>query len=151
MYAPSDTTGTDTLTAYCHAYIFAVRLEDCATANLIIDALIDYAVQDNALPNLSHIELVYEKAEAESPLRRLMVDMWAYGAKLGTTAVCAHRELPRYFLDDVFEEKMRAEARGSEKKVGQAFDFAVVRAETGRYWCWNELCPRPKEMKLVLR
>lgn len=70
---------------FIRLYILADQLGDCASANMITGALINYVGDDNWICN-AHICLAFEHTSESSPLRSFLVDKLAYDCMPETAA-----------------------------------------------------------------
>jgi hypothetical protein len=59
-------------------YVFADKLEDLMSANMIMDCILDFNNESNFFPALHTITWVWEHTPANSPLRRLVRDIYVY-------------------------------------------------------------------------
>ncbi|KAF2130160.1 hypothetical protein P153DRAFT_269394, partial [Dothidotthia symphoricarpi CBS 119687] len=57
-------------------YVLGEKLMDQQFQAAIIDAMIEFVEEKRLLPSMHCIEIIYNGTTAESPARRLMVDIW---------------------------------------------------------------------------
>lgn len=93
-------------------YIFADRIECPYFQNAIIDRLCllcDQCVKAKALPTARIIEHILENTTATSPLRQIMVDVYAYGASFRPEEdfMKTLEEFPAEFVYSVFRSASR--------------------------------------------
>lgn len=69
---------------FIRLYVLADKLGDCASANMIIDALIEYVGDDWWICN-AHIRLAFDNTPELSPLRRFLIDTLAYNCTAETS------------------------------------------------------------------
>jgi hypothetical protein len=103
------------------AYLQADRLQDFATANLIIDEICDFKEASNSGPPIDTINMVYESTVHGSPLRRLMRDIGLNetpsGYYLEFHAFKSHEDYSR----DLLVEFMRVKETGIGYSVEEVY------------------------------
>jgi len=108
-------------------YLQADRLQDFATANLIIDEFIDFGERTNiSYPN-SVTNMVYESTVHGSPFRKLMRDaelheIWS-GYHLDPHSIKFHEDYTR----DIFVEFLRVRNAGRRKFLGVVYGRLIER------------------------
>ena len=107
--------------------MLADKLQDLATANLVIDEVIKFSAWIGAIPSRSQICIAYESTVDGSPLRTLIRNMWVCTSKQEVLQCLRESGYPPDFLQDIAAELVRAkvdmEARLHECDNGDE-DFA---------------------------
>lgn len=102
-------------------YILADRLGDLKSCNIIVDHLITISDKLDNVPWPKTVSLAYDTSPQGSPIRRLMVDFYAYDATADVVSERSH-SLPQIYLADVAIElagfTRREAVQSSEKKTG---------------------------------
>ena len=128
---------------YCEAHTLAKALGDCLTANMIIDALIDYSAKALAILSWSNVRKIYKETKEGSGMRSLSVDLYAFTAEFSEDLKDKLEDYPEEFVFDVVVAMKRMVLESAETSVGDAFDAGVVANQRWRYHSHNALHPDP--------
>ena len=124
-------------------HILADKLGDFITANLLLDALVDDYYKYRYVPGGHTIEFVFSNTPADSPLQRLLLDIYVYYA--GSTAAGAalrSDEIPKSFVCAVLMEKIKLESDKWTSRICDVFDRDFAHKHRCRYRLHGENLPR---------
>lgn len=130
-----------TINRYCNGYFFALAMEDCQTANLILDALVAYTVEVGTLLNAYHVKHIHAR-RAEAPrLHDFALDLWALYALVPWAAEVKLAE-PGFWAE-VEGRRAKIERENPGVSVEEVLGDGFIAEEVGRYHCFSELHPGP--------
>jgi hypothetical protein len=109
----------DGFRALIHLYLLADRLQDIATANMIIDEIIQYSDIVRAAPGSQNYDHIYKHTAPHNPLRILMRDYFLH--ETSPTDERAVKGLPPELMTDVLLEFMRIKDQHWDSGVQDAF------------------------------
>lgn len=138
-----DDTVNENIDLHCNGYFFAVALEDCQTANLIIDALIAYTIEAGTLLNASHVQHIRARRAEGRKLYDFALDLWAPYASASCAAEV--REAEPKFWADVEARRAQVEGENPGMSVEEVLGGVCIAEERGRYHCFDELYPPPEQ------
>ena len=92
--------------ALIKVYLLADKLQDLATANMIMDKLIKFVAQTGEIPKHGPTSLAYNSTADSSPLRALLRDYWVYQIPTDGADHLKANDFPKDFLQDVATELM---------------------------------------------
>jgi len=95
-------------------YLLTDKLQDTATANMVMDNLQQFCKAVDAQPGKSPITTAYQSTLEGSPLRRLLRDMWFYNAYPDYKERFQEPGFPTEFLHDMFKEYMRVKPESDD-------------------------------------
>ena len=108
------------LQALIRLYLFAEKLQDLTTANMVIDEIMRFSDIAEWVPDSSNFRDVYDNTTPQSTLRRLMRDYWLY--EMSPTYDRALHELPVELMQDILGETLRIKDKEKYTTVQKAFD-----------------------------
>lgn len=103
----------DTLIAL---YLLADKLQDLATANMVIDKIQEFCKAVHVLPGKAPICAAYKSTVHGSPLRKLLRDLWFYDTGVFHPKQVEESGLPNEFLHDTFKEYIRIKFESDDVK-----------------------------------
>ena len=87
-------------------YLLADKLQDLATANMVIDELMDFVAKAAQIPRYAPTSLAYNSTAGNNPLRALLRDYWVYQMPTDGADLLKANNFPKDFLRDVAAEFM---------------------------------------------
>ena len=87
-------------------YLLADKLQDFATANIIMDQLIKFVAETGEIPKHGPTSLAYNSSACSNPLRALLRDYWVYHMPTDVADHLKTNNSPKDFLQDVATELM---------------------------------------------
>ena len=116
------------------AYIFADKVGDVVTANVLVDELKNYYCDENEVPCAFIVALVAANTVRRSPLRQLIIDFYVRRARMYETADIVHDDtVPRSILGEILLEKNALDDEYREELVQEAFSLDFICQESCRY------------------
>ena len=96
-------------------YLLADKLQDTTTANVVMDKMEQFYKYQCVHPGNLPVSTAYQFTVEESPLRKLLRDIWLYDTNLVSIKQFQQNEFPSEFLHDVLELYMSIKKSGPEK------------------------------------
>lgn len=115
-------------------YALAEKLMDITTANIVIDAIIDYSDEERMVPNPCAVVAAFNSTADGSLLQRLMVDFYTHEA--GAAAheqISKNQDTPQAFLFAVLLAKARLEESNASRRIKFVFDSEFVITHRDEY------------------
>lgn len=108
-----------------NVYLLADKLQDLATANIVIDELIRYGLEAEENPGFEAISIAYSATIHGSPLRRLLRGYHVHGTFSVFYMNLHVNDFPCEFYRDVAAEFLRAKDDNSEETVGETYGLTA--------------------------
>ena len=94
-------------TSLARVYILAEKLGDLQSANEIVDEIIRFSEDENNVPDSSCVTIIMAQTTRTSPLRQLMIDIYAHEASEEVFVQEDDETLPHDFLLAVSKEMVK--------------------------------------------
>lgn len=121
-------------------YAIADSYDDPITANLTIDAMLQYSDEIGTIPDAYHICLAYEVISDKSPLRQYMVDMTIL--ETATDVLLEDpNAFPKAFLGSCLAEYAQLKGGAGNRSVDGVFRRNISKDVGCRYHQHNEMHP----------
>jgi hypothetical protein len=121
-------------------YIMTDTFGDLRSANIIADYIIKLVKDRQHLPCGSVLFLAFEQTHLQSPLRRLIVDMWLHEG--GTNSMVKwSNACPAAFFKAFMNECFNLTKSKGKEKVDIAFDTGPSKREKCHYHQHDDSCP----------
>lgn len=122
---PIDHQGLEEQLELANLYVFAEKMQDVRTKNKVVKAFMQtvFKIRKDGVwfaPAVKVVRLIYENTLAGSPMRRLLVDIFAYAISHKYDWRVEH---PKQFLIEVLVELSTARLTGCEGPALQAGDY----------------------------
>ena len=130
----------ETFELMAKVYVFADKVGDLTTANLIIDEFTRLSDKIQEIPGLDTIAVVFQRTSENAPLRRLIVDFCIREAPiswLSELSAC-FEALPPSFFAAFMPEYGVVKASSRQKTVKDAFCFTITDREKCHYHVHDE-------------
>ncbi|KAK3691468.1 hypothetical protein LTR37_018665 [Vermiconidia calcicola] len=121
-------------------HVLATWLRDLETANTAVDEIIRYSNREELLPLSKTIKLVMKSTVDDSPLQRLMVDLYVHEADPEAFEDDCE-EMPNTFLVAVGKEFRKKVCENEQAIVGDIFEL-VGNGQKCRYHQHDASCPQ---------
>jgi hypothetical protein len=122
-------------------YVLADKLQDPKSANLIMDGIVEFCKDCNAIPTHGLKKGIYELTPPGSPLRTLIRDLMIYQVGHDYYEEIGYKALPKELLFEIAREHQNIQKRHPQQSISEVYIQRVTDFPKCRYHQHNDEHP----------
>ena len=140
---PSQTVSSEQSMLLVKIYFLADKLGDIVTSNMVLDKPISYYFEYVTLPSDFTIIRVWSNTVPNSPLRKLVVDLYVPRATVENIETLSQRiAVPHEFLYELLTEQLNIQSTDGNRRISDVYKRDFVPNNKFRYHQHNARHPR---------